>query len=736
MTARATNPGRAVTAAEADAFRSAGLPHWWAALYAAPLVAVASEVMNVHCFQWRDARSDRWPWSADAVALPRDIATAALAVVTIAPEVIDATANWVRRVLPPLGYTVGGPVVQTAVEANRGQIVNALDLLAWHLAKDVTASVRRSWLAGCERTGVLAAAPAPVWASRPGYPASPIDEARAVTERLRSLIDDYTPALTYGSDPSRAAPPTGDIALTLLIGVVSELNVSCEHGRPATQRPSWVGLPNEPWARWLKEDAATRLRTNVPEDIARSAADALVSRLADMDKKMRECFLTELGKQVREHSAWRRSVWNGWSGEAEKFAAEFVADLRERVEAKRFRPALPPAASGEPTPAPPVAPLPVSVDSDSPIVVPIIGPTPTVPPAPPAPPPVLEVIEPTDYRTVPLSACLQTAAGLGAADAEWAVGAPLLFARDPNGPKVVVVSGEVPSHLWLIGDIHADILSLENAWQFVRDEAARDGVEPAVVFLGDFIDRGRFDHETLVRLFRIIRDNPGRIGVIAGNHDEALRIDEASGRFASDIEPSEYKDLLNERLDAVGDRGAADAVAVGRAAIYFFRRCPRALLLPDGTLLAHAGFPHVDLQPRLKSPADLEHRDCLQDFAWLRASRSAPRKLPNRLTRGCEFGYKDFADFCRVLGEMALTVRRLVRGHDHLPERCGLPPRYADHPVLTINTIGRRLADEFNPEAFPKACVARYWPDRLPTVYRLPIDPAEVTRAFPPGRPV
>jgi hypothetical protein len=295
-----------------------------------------------------------------------------------------------------------------------------------------------------------------------------------------------------------------------------------------------------------------------------------------------------------------------------------------------------------------------------------------------------------------------------------------------------VTEQQVPNRLWIIGDLHADILSLENAWQFILSDAKRENVEPSALFLGDFIDRGQYNHETLVRLFRIIRKHPGRIGVLAGNHDEALRFDEPSDRFVSDIEPAEYKEELNEwKVKAEGGHGEArDRLAVGKAAVDFFRRCPRAILLPDGTLFAHAGFPHTDLHESLKSWNDLQTPDCLKDFAWLRASRSAPRKLPNRLSRGCEFGAKDFADFCKILKQnMEVTVKRLVRGHDHIPDRAALWPRYSDYPVVTINTMGRRLVDEYNTDPYPQACIALHRPEELPIVYRLPIHSSEVAEA-------
>jgi hypothetical protein len=77
-------------------------------------------------------------------------------------------------------------------------------------------------------------------------------------------------------------------------------------------------------------------------------------------------------------------------------------------------------------------------------------------------------------------------------------------------------------------------------------------------------------------------------------------------------------------------------------------------------------------------------------------------------------------------------VRRLVRGHDHVPDRWQLFPEYAEYPVLTINAMGRWLDGEMPTAAgHPLPVVARHAPGHLPEVVRLPLDPAEVARAFP-----
>ncbi len=301
--------------------------------------------------------------------------------------------------------------------------------------------------------------------------------------------------------------------------------------------------------------------------------------------------------------------------------------------------------------------------------------------------------------------------------------------------RVVHVSdpSALPASLWFIGDLHGDLLGLANAWAYIQAQSRVAGCEPFVLFLGDFVDRGVHAHETLLYLFRMIRDNPGRVGVLPGNHDE-IAWDTEANRFRSEVNPADYVDGLN----AILDRGPSDdedaaRIEVGKLACTFFANRPRAVFLPDGLLVAHAGFPHADLLPTLKAVDDLNAGDCLQDFVWLRISENAPRKRPNRATKGCEFGYENFSEFCTVATQrLGVTTRRMIRGHEHPPSRFATYPNYQRNPVLTINTMCRRMDDEssLRVERFPKACIARHVPDELPCVHQLPIGESEVSAAY------
>ncbi|MFC7738892.1 metallophosphoesterase [Roseomonas sp. GCM10028921] len=306
-------------------------------------------------------------------------------------------------------------------------------------------------------------------------------------------------------------------------------------------------------------------------------------------------------------------------------------------------------------------------------------------------------------------------------------GGGLLFDRDRADPgdraiQVREVDAAVP--LWIIGDLHGDLLALEAALAVIARETPASGAErPRIVLLGDLFDDEGYGLEVLLRVFELILEAPERICVIAGNHDEALSYDGV--HFASSVSPADFADFLNAHLSHEWIERA------GKLAVRFFATVPRALFLPDGLLVAHAGFPLADLHERLAAGGDWNDPACLSDFTWTRAHPTARRKLPNRFSRGSQFGYQDFAAFCELSARLGRPITHLVRGHDHVEERFAIPPAYRAHPVLTTVALSRRLPREaFGPrERVPT--LARFVEGSLPQVHRMHIPEALIDATYP-----
>jgi Calcineurin-like phosphoesterase len=304
-------------------------------------------------------------------------------------------------------------------------------------------------------------------------------------------------------------------------------------------------------------------------------------------------------------------------------------------------------------------------------------------------------------------------------------GAGLLFDTDratAEDRAIQLGQRAIAAPLWIIGDLHGDLLALETALAVIHAEAAGPD-SPQLIFLGDFFDDEGYGLEILLRVFELILRSPGDVCVIAGNHDEALSYDGV--HFASSVVPADFAEFLNANLahEWIG--------RVGKLAVRFCAQAPRALFFPDGLLVVHGGFPLRDLHSRLQETGDWNDPACLSDFVWTRCHPTARRKMPNRFSRGSQFGHQDFAAFCELGARLGRPVTHMVRGHDHVEDRYAVPPAYALHPVLTTVALSRRLPREaFGPRRRVPT-LARYVEGSLPLVYRMHIPDGLIDEMYP-----
>lgn len=635
----------------------------------------------------------------------------------------------------------------------------ATRLLAWHLATDRSFRPRAEF-------EVLLGQIADRFQARGKHPPNAHDQ---VVVNFRGLVDAYLP---YPEFLPNTDPPRVDLSLpsaAVLDDLATKLGPHTPPPWPSThplevprQLPTLTQIMGEPVGEWW-----TRSR-----DPARRAVER---GLAGMPFEFRRSVYRNVYNEWFQALRYSFPTW----ANLDDFARRFFMRIREWVEAVRLTgrgaftrtagalmsPApetpgrapmpppdvavlvwVPPAAP--PAPVPPAVPPPRAEPlhpelSRLPAALREPAPKPAPPPPPPVEKPRPERVKPhtaEPFELVPMDRALARAATTTVARVcEWVASGPkLLFddCRDALARDVAVVRTEnaVPPMLWVIGDLHADVLTLANIIALAESRSRQE--QPAhYLFLGDFVDRGIHDHETLLLLFGLMMEHPERVCVVPGNHDIDLVFDEAAGRFRVTIEPAEYCENLNAAL-AAGAPDAAERVALAKAFIAFCASRPRAVFLPDGTLYAHGGFPHTDAQKDIATVADLCRPKCLDDFLWARIAESARVKRPNRGSRGHEFGWDTFAQFCKLAAEkLDIPVKRFVRGHDHVTDRWMEYPEYADNfvPVLTINAMGRLLDGESarrdgRPHPFP--VVGRHTPGHLPEVIALPLDAAEVDRAF------
>ena len=304
----------------------------------------------------------------------------------------------------------------------------------------------------------------------------------------------------------------------------------------------------------------------------------------------------------------------------------------------------------------------------------------------------------------------------------------------PN--KVYMMTQEVfneRDHWYVLGDIHGDFFALYSAIQYIRDLHVDDKNKFGIIFLGDLIDRGPHPMECLWYLLRISQLHPEQVLWIAGNHDIAFSHNEEENCFASSVSPAEFLDCLN---NSTIESKYKD---FGREYIELTRDLPRAALLPDGLLLTHGGFPLTDLQQQLLECKDdnekiqwLNSTAALQDFTWTRIT-SYRKKLPNRNSKGCSYGYSDFEAFCEATKDF-FPAKRLVTAHEHPAGGFDLHLAWKNNPALTLTGFGFHqnydCAEAFSSRYRDNLIIARCRKDDIPEVIQIPVDRQNLQEYF------
>ena len=307
---------------------------------------------------------------------------------------------------------------------------------------------------------------------------------------------------------------------------------------------------------------------------------------------------------------------------------------------------------------------------------------------------------------------------------------PLLHYR--SAEKVITISEQewgTPENWFILGDIHGDFFALRNIIKSIIEMC------PAfrLVFLGDLVDRGKHPMECLWYILALAKQFPDRILWLAGNHDVGIK-EQPDKSFSASVVPSEFVDDLNKI-----DSWTPFRREFGREYIELVKDLPRAVLFPDGLLMTHGGFPLVDRQNELSALTTQDEKRvwinspmALQDFTWTRITRY-PKRIPNRESTGCSYGFKDFEAFCAATKDFFPTSS-LVTGHDHPAGGADVHPEWKNHPALTLKGYG--FADDYeHPEAFSSRyqehlVVGRCRQGDIPEVIRIPVDREDLSRFF------
>lgn len=255
----------------------------------------------------------------------------------------------------------------------------------------------------------------------------------------------------------------------------------------------------------------------------------------------------------------------------------------------------------------------------------------------------------------------------------------------------------------VLGDLHgcysclkaallqADFFAKLEAWKLDPQRP-----EPKLVLLGDYIDRGRFSYNGVLRaVMQLFLAAPEHVFPLRGNHEYYI---EYRGRIYGGVKPAEAISSLtgympNEMFEAY---------------MRLFEELPN-LLFFDTMLFVHAGIPRdEDIQSKVKDLSSFNDPELRFQMLWSDPSHAdyIPPELQAQNAR-FPFGRKQFDALMTRIG-----VTTMVRGHEKIDE--GFRDVYPGNPITLINLFsaggadnGDLPADSSYRSVTPMACTIR-----------------------------
>ena len=231
--------------------------------------------------------------------------------------------------------------------------------------------------------------------------------------------------------------------------------------------------------------------------------------------------------------------------------------------------------------------------------------------------------------------------------------------------------------LTVLGDLHGCYSCLKGAVMqtrfFEKVEAFLEDPDqhpdPKLVLLGDYIDRGIFSLNGVLRtVLQMSMQAPDHVFVLRGNHEYYVEVE---GQMYGGVEPAEAINSLKPHLP----------VDVFRQYRDLFDALPGVLLF-DRTMFVHGGIPRDrTLKDKWRDLSSLNDPEIRFEMLW--SDPSAASVIPAALQKQSArfpFGKLQFQSFMQRIG-----CRALVRGHEKV--NTGFERVYDDESGLLITVF-------------------------------------------------
>ncbi|MBX3156129.1 MAG: serine/threonine protein phosphatase [Deltaproteobacteria bacterium] len=225
--------------------------------------------------------------------------------------------------------------------------------------------------------------------------------------------------------------------------------------------------------------------------------------------------------------------------------------------------------------------------------------------------------------------------------------------------------------LTVLGDLHgcysclkgallqADFFAKLEAWRLDRTKP-----EPKLILLGDYIDRGRFSYNGVLRaVMQLFLAAPEHVFPLRGNHEYYI---EYRGRIYGGVKPAEAINTLAGHMPG----------EIFAEYMKMFEELPN-LLFFDDLMFVHAGIPRdADIRARMPNLAALNDPELRFQMLW--SDPSSADYIPDDLqaqNARFPFGKLQFEAFMQKIG-----CSMMVRGHEKVD--AGFRPIYGDQISL------------------------------------------------------
>jgi len=209
---------------------------------------------------------------------------------------------------------------------------------------------------------------------------------------------------------------------------------------------------------------------------------------------------------------------------------------------------------------------------------------------------------------------------------------------------------QIPDNLVVIGDLHGDFTSLKKIMNKITYEEYLKTESNILIFLGDYVDRGKYSLEVLLSLCGIKSQFPNNMFMLRGNHEAYHRFPFSAFDFLSD---------LHKKF------GSSAQTLYSNTIIPFFDSLSSICEINGFGLLVHGGLPIIEDVEFFKNYkfrlSDMKSdEELLEEFLW-----NDPREFTDRNWQASNRGLGKYFGINITKNWLNHTNTKLIiRGHE------------------------------------------------------------------------